>query len=560
MKTHYILLAALTVSIFSSCKKYPNPDPVFAELVNNVVPQRKVLVISIDGLTGSELQAVAPVNIAELQKTSKYAYNTVASASDAAGWVSMTTGTSFGKHQVQSDNFERNEDPDGDPHGSIPAFRNVFDYITQYKAVKTALVSPWPNLRNYIKNTDFTPIVSTDLAAKDSAVNIISTQPALGTVFVNFRDVESAGANGGFVASNPNYKNAIVKSDEFVGNILQAVKSRKSYANENWLVIITTNHGGSNANPTNGFTIVHNPAFKPFELKKSGFNSVLFNNVTTQAIVPDDNGLYNMGANQDFTVQMQVKFANIATYQAFLSKSNDAGPNFTGWMWYQSTVGNITMCAGGNLNGAPAGRINIGSIGTVADNTWHTVTMTVKRINSTTRTMTAYVDGVVKGTPANIHDRLSISSAEPLKVGRRGVDGSTTTFSTFNSANLLIFNVALDQPTINANISLKDVTKHPNYSSLIGYWPMDEAVENTYYNKAAQGYNMSLTGTYSWVYLADNYPPGTVADPIISNISVATTTSDVAALSLYWMNINILPEFSYDGKPYLKNFEKEFLK
>lgn len=559
IRIDYILPAILAMVIFSSCKKYPNPDPVFEELVNNVAPQRKVLVISIDGLAGTELQAVAPVNIAELQKNSKYSYQTLATGSDAGGWASMVTGTSFSRHQIESDDFERIQNPDDDEHGTIELQRNVFDYITQYRAVKTALVTPWDNLRDYIKNTDFSPVLSTDVAAKDSAVHILQTQQSLGAIFVNFRAVQAAGMNGGFVAANPSYNQAIVQSDEYVGHILAAVKARKNYSNEDWLIIITSNHSGSANQPKDGFTLAYNPSFKPLELKKSGFNSVLFNNAALQAIVPDDHGLYNMGADQDFTVQMQVKFAKVTSNNAFLSKSNNASTNFTGWMWYQSSAGNMTMCAGGNLNGAATGRVNLTSIGPVSDNTWHTVTMTVKRINATTRTMTAYVDGVLKGTPVNIHSRMSISSDEPLKVGRRTVDG-VNAFSTLNSANLLIFNTALDAGTISANVSLKDMSKHPNYQNLIGYWPMDEGAESVYYNKAAQGYNMTLSGSYSWASLLDNYPPGTAAEPISSNLSIPTTVSDVAALSLYWMKIDILPDFNYDGKPYLNNFEKEFLK
>jgi hypothetical protein len=58
-------------------------------------------VISIDGLTGTELQTVAPTNITTLQKNAKYSYNTLKTASDAAGWVSMLTGTSFVKTSDQ---------------------------------------------------------------------------------------------------------------------------------------------------------------------------------------------------------------------------------------------------------------------------------------------------------------------------------------------------------------------------------------------------------------------------------------------------------------------------
>lgn len=560
IKLNYILLGLVSILSLFSCKKYANPDPVYETLIKNVDRQRKVLVISIDGLSGAELQAVAPSNITALQKNAKYSYNTLATPSDAAGWVSMTTGTSFAKHRVLADNFDREVSPGEDEHTAVKSYRNVFDYVTQYKATKTALVTPWENLRNYLKNTNFAPVVTTDLAVKDSTISILTSQPALGTIFVNFRDVETAGGNGGYTAANGTYKDAIIKADEYVGNILTALKSRKNYDGEDWLIILTSNHGGSNAKPTNGFTLLYNPAFQPFELKKSGFNSILFNNASMEATIPDDHDLYNMGANQDFTVQMQVKFVNVTSFQAFLSKSTaNLSSSFTGWMWYQSTAGNMTMSAGGTDNGGPAGRINMGSIGVVADNTWHTVTMTIKRTNATTRTMTAYVDGVVKGTPVNVHDRLSLSTTEPLKIGRRSVDNSTS-FSTFNAANLLYFNTALDQPTINANKDLKDITKHPNYTNLIGFWPMDEGGEGFYYNNAPSGYNMEMHGTYQWASLGANYPAGSTPDANLSSLSVTTTMSDISALTLYWMKINILSDFSFDGQPYLKNFELEFLK
>jgi len=71
---------------------------------------------------------------------------------------------------------------------------------------------------------------------------------------------------------------------------------------------------------------------------------------------------------------------------------------------------------------------------------------------------------------------------------------------------------------------------------------------------------MSLSGDYKWNYLEDFYAPGTNPEPITAKISIPTATSDIAALCLYWMNIEILADFNYDGKPYLNNFELEFLK
>lgn len=552
-------LGLLSVLIYSGCKKYDNPPPVYEDLKRSTGLQRKVLIISIDGLTGSELQAVAPTNITELQKNSKYTYNTLKTASDAAGWVSLLTGTGFSKHQISGDNFERVADPNGDDHAPIVSYRNVFDYVTQYKAVKTALVTPWANLRNYMRNADFSPVVTTDLAVKDSTISILNSQTNLGTMAVNLREVEAAGANGGYLATNANYKNAIIKADEYVGNIMTALKARKNYSNEDWLVIITSNHGGSSDNPTNGFTLVYNPAFKPYELKKTGFNPVLFNNATGRATLTNDNNLYDAGETKSFTVQMDVKFNSVPSgYSSFFSKStNLSGQSITGWQWALYPGGKWVITTGGTLNGG-GGKQDVSSTDSPGTD-WHTLTMTVEYINSTTRNLIMYIDDKRQNATAlNITGRKSLSTTEGFRVGHRTGDNDTPT--SFYGANLAYFNSALSEATIKSNLGLKDITKHTNYANLIGFWPMDEGAEGSFFNKAPGGYNMALSGLYSWANLGALYPPGTAVEPVTSTLSIPSTVSDVSALTLYWMKINILSDFGFDGKTYLKNFEIEFLK
>lgn len=556
---NYTAFALFIPLCFTACKKYANPPAVYEDLKNLNAAQRKVLVISIDGVTGAELQAVAPTNITALQKNSKYSYNTLKTASDAAGWVSMLTGTGFSKHQISNNNFDREQA--ADDHAPIVSYRNVFDYVTQYKTVKTAFVTPWANLRGFMRNADFSPVVSTDLAVKDSTVSILNSQTALGTIFVNLREVEAAGDNGGYLASNANYKNAIIKADEYVGNILTALKARKNFANEDWLVILTSNHGGSSANPTNGFTLVYNPAFKPFELKKSGFNPVLFNNTSSKAEAPNNNNLYDVGETKSITVQMDVKFNSTnVTYPTFLGKStNLSGGTITGWQWgHYGDQWSVTL--GGSANGGQ-GKLQYNAV-TAPGTDWHTLTMTINTtVNgsgvATARTLKMYMDGNLEST-SNILVHKSLTTSELLRLGYR--KGDTENATPFYGANLAFYNVALSDAVIKANVALKDITQHPNYANLVGFWPMDEGTEGTFFNKAPIGYNMALSGIYNWANLGALYPPGTTSEQVTSPLSIPSSVSDISALTLYWMKINILPDFGFDGKPYLKNFEIEFLK
>jgi len=553
------LFVAVGVSSFTACKKYDNPPPVFEDIKDFNGTQRKVIVISIDGLSGEELQKAVPTNLATLQKNSKYSFNTLPTTSNAAGWVSMLTGTGFSKHQTSADNFERTEHGDDEEHGEIVNFRNVLDYVTQYKSVSTAMVTTWDELRNYVRNADYAPDVNSDLAVKDSTISLLSKVNSLGTIMVNLRDVQKAGEDGGYTINNAKFKSAIVKSDEYIGNIVEAIKARKNYTEEDWLVIVTTNHGGSNTDAKSGFTIVSQPNLKEYELKKSGFNPVLFQGATARAQVGNDNNLYDGGETKDFTVQMDVKLNVNTSYPGFLSKGSDLlGQSMTGWLWLQSGTSWGTVI-GGTRNGGK-GKTQISGGSNLTLGTWHTLTMVVKTTGSpaTARTVTTYTDGVMNNS-GDILATKNLSAIDALRVGYKNVDGGGTNLN-MHAANLAYYNAALDATTIKNAIGLKDITKHPNYSNLIGFWPMDEGSEGTYFNKASGGYNMSLSGDYKWNYLEDFYAPGTNPEPITAKISIPTATSDIAALCLYWMNIEILADFNYDGKPYLNNFELEFLK
>ncbi|MGN7990239.1 alkaline phosphatase family protein [Pedobacter sp. 22226] len=561
-KIYKILLCVCTICIlgYTSCKKYANPPAVYEELKPQSVGQRKVLVISIDGVTGSEIKTIAPPSITALQKTSKYSYEVLKSGigNDASSWVTMTTGVSYIKHSIGTDNFERLRDPNADEHAEIKSYRNVLDYITQYKSTKTAVITPWDNLRRYLRNADFSPVVGTDVAVKDSTVNILTRQEGVGAVIVNFREVETAGLNGGFIATNSNYKNAILKADEYVGNIITALKARKNYASEDWLVIVTTNHGGSSTSPQSGFLIASNKNLKEEEVKKRGFNTPLFNATAIGAQVNNDNGLYDAGSTKDFTVQMQAKFNTENYYVGFLSKSTIiSGTTQTGWMWFQTDSKKWNVSFGGTANGSGINRQEVNGGGVVFDGGWHTLTMTVKYVNATTRTVTLYTDGD-QNQSINISAHKSLSTSEKLTLGYKQFSGGTGL--SFQGAELAYFNTALDAATVKANVGLKDMTKHPNYANLIGYWQNNEGTDAYLGNKAPGGYDMSLYGPFTWKAMGTDAPPSVTPDADASGKSIALTPATVSANMLYWMNIKILADFGIDGNPFLNQFELEFLK
>jgi hypothetical protein len=64
-------------------------------------------------------------------------------------------------------------------------------------------------------------------------------------VFAYFGDVDEVGHAHGFSPYVPEYLAEIADTDAKVGQLLAAMKARKSYAREDWLVLVSSDHAGS---------------------------------------------------------------------------------------------------------------------------------------------------------------------------------------------------------------------------------------------------------------------------------------------------------------------------
>jgi hypothetical protein len=78
-------------------------------------------------------------------------------------------------------------------------------------------------------------------------------------VFVQLDAIDGAGHNHG--AASSQYLAAIRTADGQVGQMVNAVKSRPSYADEDWLIMITTDHGHTDAGGHGGSTLAERQTF-----------------------------------------------------------------------------------------------------------------------------------------------------------------------------------------------------------------------------------------------------------------------------------------------------------
>ena len=217
------------------------------------IPKGRVLVIGIDGVRPDALQIADTPAIDELITAGAFTNNTKILGDryrdnetiSGPGWSSFLTGVWADKHGV-NDNTFRGENYDEYPH--------FFAYLKQAfpKAVTGSFVD-WEPIDTFILRDadvrEVCPASSQDsLSQKDEklankAAEFLAQQNPH-AVFVYFGQVDEIGHQDGFHPSVPTYLQALRTVDAHVATLIRAIQSRPEYLEENWLVVISTDHGG----------------------------------------------------------------------------------------------------------------------------------------------------------------------------------------------------------------------------------------------------------------------------------------------------------------------------
>lgn len=200
-----------------------------------------VLVIGMDGVRADALRLADTPQIDALaaRGTSSYTASTQLSArtASAAGWHSIFTGAEPRKHGVTVNGYYRQLDRD------YPTF---FQRAARDLELRAAVSAHWaPILDQHIEedalhfgsrgtDQEVTDAMAEHLRSGESQVH-----------FVHLDDVDHSGHASGFDPYNERYLRAIRGNDVMVGTLVSAILDRPDVADENWLVIWVTDHGGS---------------------------------------------------------------------------------------------------------------------------------------------------------------------------------------------------------------------------------------------------------------------------------------------------------------------------
>ncbi|SME90767.1 alkaline phosphatase family protein [Streptomyces sp. Amel2xC10] len=220
----------------------------------------KVLVIGLDGALLSRIEdAGAPhlgaLRAAGLTAPSTLYANPLAPTLSGPGWSTILTGVWPDKHNVKDNSFTGHR------------FARHPDFLTRVETAKPTLntyaVSSWAPITDTVLSTRVDSRVSTPSAEYDTGTTARAVARLRDgdpdAVFVHLDNIDHAGHTYG--AASAQYLDAVRTADAQVGQIVAAVRARPGFAAEDWLIVVTADHGHTPAGGHGGSTLAERSTF-----------------------------------------------------------------------------------------------------------------------------------------------------------------------------------------------------------------------------------------------------------------------------------------------------------
>ena len=214
-----------------------DPPPVDGET------ESKLLIIGIDGVRGDVAESVAQRNnsaFGRIKEEGAWSFNTSIGpyAISGPGWASMLTGVWCDRHGVVDNTFKDSR------LSSVP---DLFEHLkSSDPSLRTAAVYWWEPIGEDILSEDSLDVMErfeNDELVRNRAVELLNSDSELDVLFVSIDNPDAVGHGHGFSPEEPNYVAAVEEADDMVAEIIYALEER-NLSNENWLTIITSDHGG----------------------------------------------------------------------------------------------------------------------------------------------------------------------------------------------------------------------------------------------------------------------------------------------------------------------------
>jgi len=461
---------------------------------------KKVLIIGIDGCRADALElANTPVidNLIQNGIYSPDALNDDITVS-GPGWSAILCGVWSDKH-LSIDNSFNNTDYFNFP----PIFKYAEDFDDN---LNTVSICNWnPINDNIVQNyADFKLNVSSDYdVSSEASTYIANNNPDL--IFLHFDDVDHAGHNYGFSPNITEYITSIEAVDDLLDPVMQAIYQRPNYLNEDWIILVTsdhggvgTSHGGTSIEHENVVVIVSGDNIQQLVIEKD--SSLILDSVyncLSDSVELKFDGIddyvqistasqFDFGVNQDFTIECRIRTSTSGDVAIVGNKDWNSGNNkgFVFSFKYPSGP-EWKINIGDGVN-----RADINTGGLIANNQWHTLSVSFDRDGF----MKMYEDGLLIDS-ANISFVGDISTNSGLFCGMDVYQNYPFSGSV---SQLRVWDTILNSNDIQSWYCNDLNPTHPSYNNLIGYWHMNEGGNTVLLNDLSINNNNAIVNGASW--------------------------------------------------------------
>lgn len=190
-----------------------------------------------------------------------FPYYNIQATDSAPGWTSMLTGELYYKTGVLWNDYEKDD--------KYPTLMKSL--IDNKYADKTSFYSSWGSYisttlgsetesckaagydANYVDAAKFvterkyeSESANIDAAVTELAVEDLGNADCSDFIFALYESTDEAGHAAGYHPDNETYMNAFAFEDGLARQIVDAIKARPTFAEEDWLILISSDHGGFN--------------------------------------------------------------------------------------------------------------------------------------------------------------------------------------------------------------------------------------------------------------------------------------------------------------------------
>ncbi len=256
-------VAVALLIAFAGCTGGDAPSPELP--LEQRVP--KVLLIGIDGVRVDVLAEVHTPNIDRLATTGTFTQRTRTTTPSVSGpsWSSMLTGVWPEKHGVLDNGFE------GRRYDQYPGFLTRIEQARP--ELSTFAVVDWTPLMELeggstavgpeVDRREILDGQELGWAEADARVTALAIEEIgrgdADALFVYLGNADETSHQTGSIGTP--YREAIATADMQVGMLVDAVRARPTYGSENWLILVSTDHGRTDEGGHGGGTPVEMTTF-----------------------------------------------------------------------------------------------------------------------------------------------------------------------------------------------------------------------------------------------------------------------------------------------------------